>query len=531
MNTRLFGGERGALAPKANAVNAAGGTAYTRETREALASYALTGTFSDGFYANAETQLDTFLKLAEQVDDKFLAGLAVYARQHGYMKDMPAALLAVLVARQSPYVEPVFNTVIDNMRMLRTFVQIVRSGETGRKSFGRKVKRLIQGWLTGKSDPALFRASVGNTPSVADIIKMVHPKASDEARNALYAYLLDKEHNVEALHGLVRNYEAFKADPKIEVPDVPFRMLTQLPLTKEQWAQIGRNMPWTALRMNLATLGRHEAFSIKGFTDHVANALRDRGAIKRAKVFPYQLLAAYVMTRDNREVPEAVTEALQDAMEIAIENVPRLDMRVAICPDVSGSMGSSVTGRRTNKHGRPIPPSKVSCVHVAGLVAGILMRRTRESILLPFAGELKNLRVNPRDSVMTIAKEIANAYGGATDVAAPLRFLNQEKIDVDGVVIVSDLESWVGHWGGSLRKGTPSMKEWLTLRKRCPKARIVLMDVQAYDETTQAETSRKDGILNVAGFSDAVIEVASDFLVNGDSANLVETIEGFVPGI
>jgi len=525
MNTKLFGSERGALAPRANAENAAGGTAYARENREALATYALTGTFSDGFYATAEVQLDKFLIAAEKVDDNFLAGLAVYARQHGYMKDMPAALLAILAARQSPYVESVFKIVIDDMRMLRTFVQILRSGETGRKSFGRRIKRLIQNWLTAKRDDALFRASVGNTPSVADIIKMVHPKAVNAQRNALYAYLLDREHNAEALPQLVRDYEAFKADPKIDVPDVPFRMLTQLPLTKKQWADIGRNMPWTALRMNLATLGRHEAFSVQGFTDYVVEALCDSEAIKRAKVFPYQLLAAYVMTRDDRSVPEKVTEALQDAMEIAIENVPNLNMRIAVCPDVSGSMNSPVTGRRGSA------TSKIRCVHVAGLISGILMRKARESILLPFEIGLRNLRLNPRDSVMTIAKEIGRIGGGGTNVAAPLQYLNKAKEIVDAVVIISDLESWAGHayYGRGFRKGTPAMKEWLMLRNRCPNARMILIDIQAYDETTQAETSRKDGILNVAGFSDAVIEVACDFLMNGDRANLVETVESFIP--
>ena len=37
-------------------------------------------------------------------------------------------------------------------------------------------------------------------------------------------------------------------------------------------------------------------------------------------------------------------EALQDAMEIALENVPAIDGKVYVFPDISGSMHSSGYG-------------------------------------------------------------------------------------------------------------------------------------------------------------------------------------------
>ena len=41
---------------------------------------------------------------------------------------------------------------IDNPRMLRTFVQIVRSGAVGRKSLGTRPRRLIRNWLAERTD-------------------------------------------------------------------------------------------------------------------------------------------------------------------------------------------------------------------------------------------------------------------------------------------------------------------------------------------------------------------------------------------
>ena len=60
------------------------------------------------------------------------------------MKDMPALLCAVLASRAPGLLAEVFDRVIDDGRMLRNFVQIMRSGVVGRKSLGTLPKRLVQ---------------------------------------------------------------------------------------------------------------------------------------------------------------------------------------------------------------------------------------------------------------------------------------------------------------------------------------------------------------------------------------------------
>ncbi len=93
------------------------------------------------------------------------------------MKDMPALLCAWLSPRDTRLHEAVFARVIDNARMLRTYIQIARSGVVGRKSSGSAPKRLVCEWLANVTEDALFRSSAGQSPSLADIVKMVHPKA------------------------------------------------------------------------------------------------------------------------------------------------------------------------------------------------------------------------------------------------------------------------------------------------------------------------------------------------------------------
>ncbi|MEM7204490.1 MAG: hypothetical protein AAF628_29805 [Planctomycetota bacterium] len=55
---------------------------------------------------------------------------------------------------------------IDNGRMLRSFVLIMRSGIVGRQSLGTRPKRLVRQWLDVRSDQQLVNASVGQAPSL-----------------------------------------------------------------------------------------------------------------------------------------------------------------------------------------------------------------------------------------------------------------------------------------------------------------------------------------------------------------------------
>ena len=337
---------RGMFAPKTDTFNEAGGTAYKFSPKHALAQYAATGCFSNTFYTDAGEQLEKVLELTKNLDAEFIAKTAVYAREKGFMKDMPALLVAVLSTKDKALFEKTFPRVIDNGKMLRNFVQIMRSGAVGRKSLGSLPKRLVREWFESRKAETIFKQSIGQSPSFADVLKMVHPKPKDAEREALYGYFIGREIQTDKLPEIVKQFEKFKSGDVSEVPQVPFQMLTALPISTKEWISIARNAAWQMTRMNLNTFQRHGVFRNAEMVEIIANRLRDREAIKRAKVFPYQLLMAYKMAESNKEIPRKITEALQDAMEIATENVPKIAGKVYVCPDVSGSMSSAVTGYR-----------------------------------------------------------------------------------------------------------------------------------------------------------------------------------------
>jgi 60 kDa SS-A/Ro ribonucleoprotein len=149
------------LIPQTDTANSENAPAYALAPKQALAQYAATGCFGRTFYATAdETRV---LELCDVVDAEFVARVAIYSRTQSFMKDMPALLCAWLSARDARLHEAIFARVIDNTRMLRTYVQILRSGVVGRKSLGSAPKRLVREWLASRNEDALFSSSAAKS--------------------------------------------------------------------------------------------------------------------------------------------------------------------------------------------------------------------------------------------------------------------------------------------------------------------------------------------------------------------------------
>ncbi len=503
VNKAIFKTYLGKLLPSTNTVNEAGAPAYKLTPKEALAQLAVTGTFNGTFYADGETQVHALQELSAQVEPEFLARLAVYAAQKGFMKDMPVTLLALLSTLQSDAFASAFPRAVKSGKMLRGFVQVMRSGAMGRKSLGTRPKKMVQAWLETASTRQLLNAMVGGDPSLADVVKMVHPKPASEERKAFYAWLVGKPYDYAALPDEVKALEAFRRDLSQPTPDVPFQLLTSLPLTREHWVEIARNGSWQMLRQNLNTFARKGVFEVEGMTREVARRLSDPEAVRKARAFPYQLMTTWKAA--SEAVPEEVRDALQEAMDAALANVPALDGRVVLCPDVSGSMSSPVTGYRKGA------TSVVRCIDVAGLMTAAFLQRNPNARVTPFEVDVVDVRLNRRDSVMTNAGKLASIGGGGTNCSAPLAKLANERAKVDLVIFISDNQSWVDqpcHGGGATK-----MQEWARIKRLNPAAKLVCLDIQPY-QTTQAQ-SRSD-VLNVGGFSDAVFEVIAAFARGGN---------------
>lgn len=475
-------------------VNAAGGSAHRRGDLDALRQYAMTGCFGNTYYVNAEVQLADVLALAEGVASSEIATLAIDARKRGFMKDMPALLCAILTAR-GDLSESVFSQVIDSGKMLRNYVQIVRSGVTGRRSFGTRYRGMVRRWLDRQSGEDLFAMSVGASPSLADIIRMVHPRPTYPQRAALYGYIIGKQRPVEEWPAFLREYERFKAEGGESVPAVNFQLLTSLPLSRGNWETIAKRASWQMTRMNLNTFLRHGVFESGLMVRVIADRLRDPELIAEARCFPYQLLAAYANVEAG--MPREIVSALHDAMEIATESVPAIEGALAICVDVSGSMQNSVSGERGGA------TSKVRCIDAAALVASALLRKNPAARVIAFDTSVHVPRLEPRDTVLTNAKKLAAFGRGGTDCSLPLKWLADSGAEsVGAVIMISDNESWA--------HSAPVEAAWKRVQQNNPGVRLVCLDITP-NKTVQVRTSAN--VRNIGGFSDNVFQLMAEFFL------------------
>jgi 60 kDa SS-A/Ro ribonucleoprotein len=564
-NKSLFSSQTSRL-PQADAVNEAGGRAYKLEPKHALAQVAATGAFGDAFYSTAETQFEEVLKLIDEVDDnQYLAKLALYAREKAFMKDMPAALLVALSVRDTELMHRVFDRVVDNGRVLRTVFQMIRSGRfknkagKGRVGLSSSVQRAFQRWLNTASVAKLLSASIGNDPSLRDILRMARPTPKDNARRAMFGWLTDKEiekwapateadlpSEVQSLIAY-RNSESEDAQALIAggLDNVRWDLLSDAAKGPKVWAVLARKMGPQALRMNLNTLLRHDVFqsgstlrvddscegtsrqglSCHNMVDYIADRIADESEIRRSKQFPYQYFAAYLNADDN--VPQKIKTALHKAAEIACGNIPELPGPVVIGLDTSGSMTSAVTGNR----GRGAT-SKMRCIDVAALFAAAILRRNPDSVVIPFDTSAYDAKMDPNDSILSIAERLAKYGGGGTDCSLPLVAANQKHANrkFAGVVLVSDNESWIGT-GRSGSTGVMTAWEAFVANQRKllePKGasprvtsnpKLINIDLQPY-QTVQA--CERTDILNIGGFSDAVFNVISAFLADNNQRFVAE---------
>jgi 60 kDa SS-A/Ro ribonucleoprotein len=350
-----------------------------------LAKYAVTGVLQGTYQAGVREDVGKLAELASAVSSELVAKTALVARAHGRSKTLPALLVATLAARDVSMMERVFARVIDDGPSLLTFCDAVRSGSLGRKSFGSAPRRALRNWFSSRSPEAIFRQSIGRSPSMSDVIKMVRPAPrayargndageSDAAREALYGYLVGKNIDRSLLPPLARALDDFKHTdaPRGPVPDLPLEMLTALPLRTAHWNQLTPKMTFSQLRQHLGTLLRHGVLADPRVAESVAERLSDPRAIARAKAKPYTLYTT--LRAVQAHAPHVIVRALERAIELALGNVPTASGGVTVNVDGSGSMLGPLAGARRSFS------DALRCVDVATLIANAYRSTKGEAI-------------------------------------------------------------------------------------------------------------------------------------------------------
>lgn len=561
VNRAIFATKAGTMAPAADSTNEAGGKSYARSSEESLAQYALTGTIGNTFYATAEEQLVNLLKYAAACDVQFVAKTAVYAREKGLMKDTPVILLASLFARdhkdffngvvgkvkrrkievyptRSQVLTWAFRKVVTDTKALRNFAQVIRSGVTGRKSFGSTAKHLMEAFLTETPAEKLFFGSIGTTPTLGQVIDMVRPTPPTPGHNSLYRWLIDDDVALvrrkaqpnktkkpiatkkgPAPPAFLKSWLDWNADRTLDLPKAPFEMLTEAAgKDTELWRKIAKQATWNQLRQTLATFMRHGIFkNNKALIHFVASKLRDPEQVAKARAFPYGIMRSY-QAAVTSDAPKEIQEALLEALDHSLQNIPELPGHTYVFCDTSGSMSASVTG------------GTVTCREVAALFAAAIMAKCKGNCtIVGFTDRAHTKIVGTGDEkYMKVYEKIRAMPSGNTDCSAPMKELESGTKrgwdEPSTIIYLSDNESWFENYQVVYGGPTGTQASWQAVSKRFPEAKVICIDL-APNIGTQVKDSGK--VLNIGGFSNSVFDLVGLF-ANGEleSSRLRNVIDG-----
>ncbi len=483
-------------------INHQGAKAYTLTPELELYSAVVTAGLSDTFYEKADTRLAHIQDLMLKNDPEFVAKLAIYARTEMYMRSIPMVLAVELAKLNSGngLVAKTVNGVVqraDEITEILAYYQMA-NGRSGVKKLNKLSKQVQKGLSESFNRFDEYQFAKYNREAdikLRDALFIVHPKAKDEAQQAVFnriaadtlAVPYTWETELSALGQL--KYESEKA---------------KAAAFKAKWEELidSNKLGYMALMRNLRNI-----LDAKVSAAHIRKVcayLSDETAVAKSKQLPFRFLAAYreVKILSSEDVT-MVLNALEDAVVASVKNLKGFDeeTRVLIACDVSGSMQKPVSAK-----------SKVLLFDI-GLMLGMLMQSKCKRVVTGMFGDRWKVINMPNRGVLNNVQEYyrrEGEVGYATNGHLVIDDLLARNVVMDKVMLFTDCQMW-----NTKADGSTFEKSWKAYKAIAPNARLYLFDLAGYGSTPVSV--QKDDVCLIAGWSDKVFDVLQA-IENGENA-------------
>ena len=397
--------------------NNEGAPAYSMGVKERLVTEVLTSFFGEPKYYGDTT--NTMIKDAASViktDPQFVANLARYARKEMHLRSVSHALAALIAncVESKPYIREVVDDVVeradDITEILACYIDMYG------KPIPNGLKKALGAAMCRFNAYQFSKYNGGNKAiTFRDVLRLIHVKPQNEEQNALFNAIIS------------------------DTLPVAERWETELSANgnnAETWEKLiaEKKLGYMAALRNLRNILNANPSNAGEVLDMIA----DKEAAKKSKQLPFRFFSAYRELSYAGVGGSKVLSALEKAVSVSVENLPKLAGTTVIAIDTSGSMGSPISRRST-----------VSCADIAKLLAVLAARICDNAIVYTFDTELKKLNVYPEAGVLSTVEKIPT-LGGGTDISLPLKEMLERKIRADRLIILSDNELNSG-WGGGYK--------------------------------------------------------------------------------
>jgi len=495
----------------ADARNCEAFPAWSMPLEEQFKQLAFNGIIAHQFYCSEDEILrrgmgviDTFVK---ENPAKALE-IAAAARNEGFIRSVNITTLAKASTNTGAFKE-YFDRIVLTPRDMVQFIDVMRAS----RGLGRAIKETMNKWIAAKL--CEFWA-IKYRNQLQDGIRLGHAKFDDEAKAMLADYVMENGEQAKR-DAIAARFQAIAAVETLKRINPLVDEARAIDLVKAArldwnavkgifhptpgiWKALAEQMSAIALVQNLASLERNAG---PDFALDIVKRKVTAEFLRRGKVFPFTLAQAYMHVND-RALKIAIGKVL-DSLALA-HDFSKLG-RVAVCPDVSGSMTGpcfiNFIMRRTGGRGG-IPEGNMHVpIQVAAMIAGILAGATLDSRLLAWDTEVKDERAlfgNDKEwrTPTRIMERLMGIAGGGTSMEAPVKYLVAHRVDVDTFVLVTDSEEWGEGWLG----------HWKQYKRAHPAARAFLVRVDLYPTRPfGGDDCEKYGITQIYGFSELAFKL------------------------
>ena len=390
-------------------VNNCGWTAYSMDDKSKLVTQVLTSFFNESkFYGdNSEDLIETLKKVIEK-DPKFVSNLAIFARKEFNMRSISHVLAGYLAHEPAgkPYVRRTLNNIIlrgdDATEILAFYLN------TFGKPIPNSLRKGLRDIFTGFDSYTLAKyKGDGKSVKMRDILCLCHPAPKTEEQAADWKALLE---------GNIKPAYTWETE------------LSAKGNNKETWEALidSGKVGYMALLRNLRNILEASPDNL----DTVLKRIADPEEVRKSKQLPFRYLSAYrnVPRGYNRYNSADVREALEKAVDAAVENLPKIPGKTVIAIDVSGSMHQPISRK-----------SDISCCDISTLLGVIANRICEKSIVMMFDTKIRKIDIPKRNGILSAVDEFSHC-GGGTDMSLPFKEMINYDIDCDRIIILSDNE-------------------------------------------------------------------------------------------
>ena len=531
--------------------------AFKMEDKEELISTVMTTFLQGEYYEKEATKIARIQELLKKVDPLFAAKLAIYARNEGNLRSVTHFVAAEIAKYVSgtDWGKRFYNRIVvrpdDMSEIVSAYAHINGMSQKDISKIPNAMKGGFKTALERLDAYQLDKYKMKNrSVSMIDLIRLFHPKGNQKNAEAFKRLV-----NGESLEGLyetkILEKEMTKAGQLTKGATEDEKKEAKHEAISEILGNV-KGMPIMNLIRNLRNI-------ILYAPDKVEDAcaqLRIKDKILKSRLLPFRFATAYaevekmIWGKSNTDtaiafesdkakneltkaqfdsLKRSVLDALEDAIQYSVENIPELEGNVAILVDHSGSCRGDAGGSSAVS-----AFSQTSTAMIGNLFGSMMAYRQKNVYVGLFGDKLIDVPMDRNMKMLDFNKMSFNkgAYCGGSTEAGIYDFMRKcidEKKKVDNVVVFSDCQIGSGErsftpWYGM--KGSDSGQHFHELfkefKKLNPMCNWIVVNLRQSGGTSVFDKSMR--ILNIAGWSDKIFDVIKSQCRGWDA--VIKEIEG-----